>query len=222
MVIRSLGAACTAFVLLSAALLSSAPATALAAPATRAASAQLDTFADAWSHINAYSATISVFERQGDKTQNMVFDYTFRKPSDATLHARSGPNAGATLHWQGGNTVVGQRGSGMAGLFKKTLDLHDPIVTSIRGASVDELSFGAILTQIQQTPGAITELSTAWNGGDGSNALAIKPAIPATCAGLSQEIIEISKTTHVPTRVLGYEGPVLVREVDFSNVKIEQ
>jgi len=38
--------------------------------------------------------------------------------------------------------------------------------------------------------------------------------------GLTVEVVEISKTTHLPVRVLGYEGRTLVRRIDFSNVKL--
>jgi outer membrane lipoprotein-sorting protein len=216
-----LGAVCSGFVLL-AALLAPSSAKAEAPVAARAAMQKLDAFADAWSRINSYRATISVFERKGDQTQTMVFDYTFRKPSSVTLHARSGPNAGATLHWQGGETVVGQRGSGLAGVFKKTLDLHDPLVTSIRGASIDELSFGAILAHTEQAPGAIAELSGDVVDGNPTAALVLTPAAPTLSEGLSREVVEISEATHVPTRVLGYEGPSLVRKVEFSNVEIDK
>jgi hypothetical protein len=182
----------------------------------------LNAFASAWSRINAYSATITIFERKGEQFQNLVFDYTFRKPSGVTLHARSGPNTGVTLLWNGGSTVVGQRGSGLAGLFKKTLSLHDPLVTSIRGASVDELSFGAILAHAEQTPGAISEYSGEIIDGIATDAVSLTPAVPASSAAFSREVVEISTTTHVPARVLGYEGALLVRKVEFSNVKIEE
>ena len=32
-------------------------------------------------------------------------------------------------------------------MFKRTLSLHDPLVTTLRGSSIDQLSFGAILLQ---------------------------------------------------------------------------
>lgn len=189
---------------------------------TRAPKSKLVAFASAWSRITAYSATITVFERKGEQVQNLVFDYAFRKPSGATLHARLGPNAGATLLWNGGSTIVGQRGSGLAGLFKKTLPLHDPLVTTIRGSSVDELSFGAILAHAEQMPGTISEFSGEIIGGLATDAVTLIPAVPDSNAALSREVVEISTTTHLPARILGYEGALLVRKVEFSNVKTEE
>jgi hypothetical protein len=63
--------------------------------------------------------------------------------------------------------------------------LHDPLVTTLRGSSIDQLSFGAIPD-----------------------------------AGLTREVVELSAQTHLPLRVLGYEGSTLVRRIDFSNVKL--
>jgi outer membrane lipoprotein-sorting protein len=220
--VRTLAAAYAAFALLAALPTPSRAQTAPPVAAPGVADAKLQEFASAWSHINAYSATITVFERKGEQLQNLVFDYTFRKPSGVTLQARSGPNSGATLHWDGGSTVVGQRKSGLIGWFKKTFSLHDPVVTTIRGASVDELSFGAILAHAEQARGAISESSGEEIDGTATDAVSLIPAVPDPSAALSREVVEISKATHVPARILGYEGTLLVREVKFSNVKIEE
>jgi hypothetical protein len=219
--VRNLGAACAVFVLL-AALRTASAAQATAPPTVTGVSTTLNAFASAWSRINAYSATITVFERKGDQFQNVIFDYTFRRPSGVMVHARSGANTGVTLVWNGGSTLVGQRGSGLARLFKKTLSLHDPLVTTIRGSSIDELSFAAILAHAEQTPGKISEFSGEIIDGIATDAVALIPAVPAPNVALSREVVEISTTTHVPVRVLGYEGALLVRKIEFSNVKIEE
>ena len=46
------------------------------------------------------------------------------------------------------------------------------------------------------------------------------PAGSVTSAGLTREVVELSALTHLPLRVLGYEGSTLVRRIDFSNVKL--
>lgn len=97
--------------------------------------------------ISAYSATVTVFERNGTEVQNTAFDYTFHKPSTATVHYNTGPNSGVTAVWNGGNSVVAHRGSGLTAPFKKTFALHDPAVTTIRGSSNDQLRFAAILAR---------------------------------------------------------------------------
>src|SRR5579872_6319322 len=114
-------------------------------------------FEHAWANVTAYSATVAVFEREGTQVSSTVLDYTFRKPSSATVHFDAGPNAGVTVVWNGGDTVIAHRGTGLAALFKKTFPLHDPQVTTIRGSSIDQLSFAAIIAHSQGTPGLVSQ-----------------------------------------------------------------
>ena len=179
-------------------------------------------FASAWTAISGYSATLTVFEQKGTQTQHVVFDYSFRKPSKATVRVAEGPNAGVTLVWNGGATMEAHRGSGFIALFKKTISLHDPLATTIRGSSIDQLSFGAILDHARQTQGAVAQRNGPTIDGVATDELRLIPTSSETNTGLSLEIIYLSKTTHFPLRLLGYEGKTLVRVLDFANVKLER
>ena len=182
---------------------------------------ELDAFARALSGINSYSATVTIFDQKDAQTQNVVFDYTFSKPSNVTVHVIAGPNAGATLTWIGGPTIVARRGSGIAAMFSKTLSLHDPLVTTLQGASIDELSFGAILLHAQQDVARLSLTSGGTIDGVAANALTLKSSTgSAVDPGLTREIVEMSTATHLPMRVLGYAGSMLVSNVGFSNVKL--
>jgi outer membrane lipoprotein-sorting protein len=196
-------------------------ATPLLVPSGESAQAVLGQFAAAWANVTAYTATVTVFERKDTQVQNVVFDYTFRKPSNVTVHVDAGQNAGVTITWDGGSTVVAHRGSGFAALFKKSFALNDPQVTTIRGSSVDQLSFGAVLAHAQQEAGKLTQTAQAGIGGIGIDAVTLVSADPATNAGLTREVVELSASTHMPVRVLGYDGATLVRQIDFSKVILE-
>jgi hypothetical protein len=186
-----------------------------------AAAREIAAFARAWAGVSGYSATVTIFDQKGTQTQNLVFDYTFRKPSNVTVHVVAGTNAGVTLTWDGGATVVARRGSGLAAMFKRTLSLHDPLVTTLRGSSIDQLSFGAILVYGEQQAGNLSEAPGEVIGGVAVNAVILIPAGSVTDAGLTREVVELSALTHLPLRVLGYEGSTLVRRIDFSNVKLQ-
>ncbi len=177
-------------------------------------------FERAWTHISSYRATVTVFERREDVVQNVAFDYTFDKPSSATVHVVKGPNAGVTLVWNGGTTVIAHRGSGLAALFKKTMSLHDPRVTTIRGSSIDQLSFAAILAHAQDTAGPLSESAGPVIDGTPTAAVTLIPASSATDTGLAREVVDISLSTSLPVRVLGYNKTTLVRQIDFTNVRI--
>jgi len=176
-------------------------------------------FAHAWRTLKSYNATLTIFEREGAQTQNMVFDYSFTKPSSVTTRVVEGANKGARLAWDGGSTVVVRRGGGLLSMFKKTVSLHDPLVTTIRGSTVDELGFGAILAHSQQ-PGVLSQTGGGVIDGAATEAVTLIPTHPAFDARLTREVIEISKKTHLPTRVLGYEGSILVRKIDFANIHL--
>jgi hypothetical protein len=197
------------------------------APATRPVPApplnplqSLAAFAQTWAGVTAYTATVAVFDQKGTQAQNLLFDYSFRKPSNVTVHVISGPNAGVTLAWNGGATVVAWRGSGLAALFKRTLSLHDPAITTLRGSSIDQLSFGAILADAQQASGALSEGPHEVIDGVTVDVVSLITADPVTDAGLTREVLELSTTTRLPVRILGYEGTMLVRRVDFSKVTL--
>jgi hypothetical protein len=177
-------------------------------------------FEYAWGGVAGYSTAIAVFEHKGAQVQNVVFDYTFHKPSSATVHVVRGPNAGVTLEWNGGDTVVAHRGSGLLAMFKKTFSLHDPLVTTIRGSSIDQLSFAAILSHGQNTPGTASQAPGPVIEGVPTQAVAIVPTSALANTGLTLEIVDLSSTTYMPVRVLGYDGATLVRQVDFTNTKL--
>lgn len=189
-------------------------------PSDRSARALLDQFSAAWAAVTAYTTTIVVAERSNTQVQNVVLDYTFRKPSSVTVHVNAGPNAGVTMVWEGGTTVVAHRGSGLAALFKKTLSLHDPQAMTIRGSSIDQLSFGAILAHAQQEAGHLTETTQSAIDGVSVDAVTLMPADAAANGGLTREIVELSPNMHLPVRVLGYDGATLVRQIDFTKVTV--
>ena len=96
------------------------------------------------------------------------------------------------------------------------------MVMTIRGSSVDQLSFSAILAHAHQASGNVSEAPGDLIDGVLTDAVTLVPLDPAADAGLSREIIEISPTTNVPMRVLGYDGPTVVRQIDFADVKLER
>jgi outer membrane lipoprotein-sorting protein len=175
-------------------------------------------FKDLWKNVTSYSATVIVFERKGTEVESSVLDYTFRKPSSATVHFSAGPHAGVTLVWDGGDTVVAHHGTGIAALFKKTFPLHDPHVTTIRQSSIDQLSFAAILAHAQGTPGIVSQDVGPAILDIPTEAVTLVPTSSLADTGLTREVVDISVPTGLPLRILGFEGNTLVRQIDFSNV----
>lgn len=198
---------CAAILLLG---IGSAPSASLKEPSALLA------FDHAWKGVTGYSATITVFEQKGTRSQNMTFDYRFTKPSNLAVRVLAGANKGATLAWGGGKTVVVCRGSGLLSLFRKTVSLNDPLVETVRGSTINQLSFGAILAHSGQ-PGALSEAPGEVIGGVSTESVTFVPASPPADADLTREVIEISTLTHFPLRILGFDGPTLVRKIDIAD-----
>lgn len=181
---------------------------------------EIDAFAGALSGVSGYGATVTIYDQKDTQTQNVVFDYTFSKPSNVTVHVTGGPNTGVTLDWNGGSTVVAHKGSGLAAMFSKTLSLHDPLVTTLRGDSIDQLSFNAILAHVQQQTGTLSVAAAEPIDGVPVKAVTLVPSTAASNDGLTREVLVLSAVTHLPMRLLGYEGSTLVRKIELSNVKL--
>ncbi|MGA8534692.1 MAG: hypothetical protein WB615_11330 [Candidatus Tumulicola sp.] len=181
---------------------------------------ELDAFAHALAGVTNYSATVTIFDQKAAQTQNVVFDYRFSRPSNVIVHVIAGPNTGITINWDGGSTVTAHRGSGLVAMFTRTLSLHDPLVTTLQGASIDQLSFGAILSQAQQEVGRLLLAQGGVVDGVAVNSLTLLPVASAD-TGLTREVVEMSATTHLPIRVFGYDGSTLVSNIGFSNVKLQ-
>jgi hypothetical protein len=177
-------------------------------------------FRCAWENVDGYSATVTMTERVGTDVQTSVSTFTFRKPGNATLSFTTGKNAGVTLVWAGGDDVVAHRGSGLMSLFKKTFALHDPQMTTIRGSSIDELSFAAVLMHAQTTPGTMSQESGPLLAGIATEAVSLVPQTPSADGGLTLEVADLAPGTDLPLRILGYEGSTLVRQLDFSDLTL--
>lgn len=179
-------------------------------------------FEHAWAKVSAYSTRVTTFERKGTQVQNWVLDYTFRKkPLSATVHFIKGEDAGATLVWRGGKTVVGHR-AGIIAAFKRMYSLHDPKVMTIHGSSIDELSFASILAHSIGTPGAISQGSGPTILGIRTKAVTLIPISSGADTDLTREVIDISALNSLPMRALGYQGNTLVRQVDFANIRLQR
>ena len=86
------------------------------------------------------------------------------------------------------------------------------------GARGSAEHFGAILGHAQQEAGRLSEAPGGAIDGVPSDAVTLIPSAPAADAALTREVVEISTATHLPMRVLGYDGKTLVRKVEFSNL----
>ena len=189
-----------------------------AASAQAATGSGLDQFAKAWSAVQGYNATIQLYEVKGGNSEHATFAYSFAKPKTVTMHVNAGPNSGATVKWTGGSTVYASK-SGMLGItMGKTVNLNDPLVTSLRGYTVSDLCLAGILAHAKQTAGTLSSGMTTLNGNP-VTAVTLTVANPAQDNGMTREVLYLSQSTQLPVRVDGFVGNQLVRMYTFTITK---
>lgn len=176
----------------------------------------LASFAAAVSSLQGYTTSIHLFEKRGSETENAVYRYAYTKPSDVTMQIVSGPNAGASVAWNGGASVSAGKGSGFAGMFRKSVPLADPLVTSLRGYTVSDLSFPSILKHAQTTAGTLSATQAAL-GGVRTDILTLEVADPARDNDMTREVLYLDASTHLPRRIDGFVGTTLVRSYSFDS-----
>lgn len=186
--------------------------------ASAASNTALDQFAKAWSALNGYTATIQLFETKGGNTEHAVFAYTYRKPQSVTMHVNQGPSAGATVTWSGGPTVSASKSGAFGITLSKNVSLNDPLVTSLRGYTVADLSLPGILSHAQQTAGTSYSGTTTLNG-DSVTAVTLNVANPSQDNGMTREVLYLSQSTQLPVRIDGFAGDQLVRTYKFTITK---
>jgi hypothetical protein len=92
------------------------------------------------------------------------------------------------------------------------------MMTTIRGSSIDELSFDAMVAHAASISGTFSQSPGPTILGVPTEEVRL---VPATAdAGLTDEVADISTVTNLPVRLLGYENGTLVRQLDFADIKL--
>ena len=170
-------------------------------------------FSAAWAKVNAYTCTITAHEVSGTRVQDRVYTLKFRKPNATRMDITGGDGRGSAVVWDGGDTVYGHKG-GILAMFKKHLPLHDPQATSIRGTTVAEANFGALLDFAKGLKGSTM---TSKPGEDGQTDVDITVADPASAQGITRERFVLG-SNDLPVEFDQWEGDTQVKRVLYADV----
>jgi outer membrane lipoprotein-sorting protein len=172
-------------------------------------------FQTAWDAVNTYTATISSRETLNGKTQDLVYDIKYQKPTSVRLDITGGDGKGSVAVWQGGDTVRGHKG-GFLSMFKLTLNIHNPQATSIRGTTIAQSYFGAQLDHLKSLKWKSAEVTV-----DGANAtISGVPEDPASDEGIVKEVMTLG-ANGLPLELIEYDGPSSVaKDVKYADVKL--
>ena len=182
--------------------------------AAQSGAAALEKFSNAWSAVKTYKCTLTAHEVSGSRVQDRVYHLFFSKPSDTRMDIVGGDGRGGAAVWRGGDTVRGHQGGLLAGI-KLNLNLHARLATSLRGTTVAEANFGAILEHIK---GLKTKSLEAESTGDATQIVAIA-AEPSTNQNVTKELVVLGKDG-LPTTYEQYEGDTQVKKVMYTELQL--
>jgi len=191
---------------------------ALAGALPAAADTPVAAFTAAWAAVDNYTATITVHETDGKSVQDRVYHYAYKKPAFAKIDVVAGPGKGSGAVWTGGDRVRGHQGGLFSGI-KMSVAITDGRATSLRGDTIDKASFQSVADEFKN---GRVDPAPADATVDGATVDAVTVGLaPAAPGGVTREVVYLSRTTHLPVRRIGYAGDTLVKQEDFSEVKLD-
>jgi outer membrane lipoprotein-sorting protein len=137
--------------MLAATLVAASLAAALPAPAADNAPS-LDKYRAAWSHIDNYTCRIESHMVAGSKHEDRISNIYFKRPMMVRMDILQGNRPhdnGSVAVYEGGQTIRGHQGGLFSGIVK-TIDMHDPRATSIRGTVITDALLNRPLDAISQ------------------------------------------------------------------------
>ena len=172
----------------------------------------------AYAKVNDYTDDIAVHEVSGKVAEDRTYRCSFLRPSYVKVEVTSGPGRGSGAVWTGGDKVSGHQGGFLSGIHVK-VGRHDKRALSLRGATIDSGTLGAMLDQFAQTKGTVTKTEAKIIDGQLADAFALKPADPQALGGVTRVELDISRTTNLPIRRAEYVDEQLVKSEDVTNLK---
>ena len=184
------------------------------ASATTAGDAALAKYEAAWQKVKTYACTFTAHEVSGTRVQDRTYALQFRKPYDTRMDITGGDGRGGAAVWQGGDRVRGHQG-GFLSFIKLNLNIHDSKAVSIRGSTIADINFGALLDHVKGLKGATIDATTA----QGQTRINVAVADPAVDNNVTKELIVLG-SNDLPVEYDQWEGDNLVKHIIFSDVQL--
>jgi outer membrane lipoprotein-sorting protein len=187
-------------------------------PAAAATAPAIAAFDEAFEKVNDYTVTIRAHEVKGDRTQDRVYHYWFKKPNMAKTLIVSGDGQGSGGVWKGGDTVSGHQG-GMLAFIHLNVSIHDSRATSLRGYTIPDGLLQNEVDKYRQIKGELTQRAGPEINGAATDAVELKVADPSAYDGVTRMEIFLNKETHFPVRQVRWAGDQNVADETFTDLK---
>jgi outer membrane lipoprotein-sorting protein len=188
----------------------------LAAPAANTPA--ITAFDEAFAKVNDYTVTIRAHEVKGDRVQDRVYKYWFKKPNMAKTLITSGDGSGSGGVWKGGDTVSGHQG-GMLSFIHLKVSIHDGRATSLRGYTIPEGLLQNEVDRYRNTKGEVSQRPGPAIDGIPTDEIDLKIADPSSDGGITRATLYLNKETHWPVRQVRWEGDKIVADETFTDLK---
>jgi outer membrane lipoprotein-sorting protein len=175
-------------------------------------------FDQAFAATNDYQAILHVHEVKGTDTQDRVYQYEFMKPHFAKTLILDGDGKGSGGVWAGGDQISGHQGGILSGFHRK-VDVTDPRAVSLRGVTIPQGLLQRIVENYATTAGKLTQTEGGKINGVLTDRLDLKVADPVSNAGVTEQILYLSKETHWPVRQIMYDGSQIVLDEAVNDLK---
>jgi outer membrane lipoprotein-sorting protein len=167
-----------------------------------------------WDHIDSYECRVTVHEALGSRVQDRVYLVRFVKPAQMRVDIIDGDGRGSVAIWDGGPTVHGHQG-GMLSVFKLSVDMHSKLATDLRGASIDQGNFGALIDHLKAMDPSLVQTTT-----DGDKTILVVQIDPAKPAGDITREVYILGADWLPLEYYQYDEDRVVKHVIASGLKL--
>lgn len=185
-----------------------------AASATTSGEQALTKYAAAWEKVNSYTCTIVAREVSGTRVQDRTYAMKFRRPFDTRMDVTGGDDRGGAGVWRGGDTVKGHQG-GFFSFVKLNLNIHDPKAVSVRGTTIADANFGALLQHIKGLKGATIDATA-----EGSlTKINVAVADPTADENVTKELMVLG-ANNLPVEYDQWEGDNEVKRVTYSDLTL--
>ncbi|HLJ82690.1 MAG TPA: hypothetical protein VKT51_00770 [Candidatus Eremiobacteraceae bacterium] len=184
------------------------------AVASPAGDAALAKWTKAWSQVQTYTVTMTARETQGSDVQDRVYDLYYAAPNHVRMDIVDGAGKGSQALWTGGDTVDGHQG-GFLRFIHLHLKLTNPIATSMRGVTIAQATFGAVLDMIKALKASSLDAATV---GD-TTTITATVADPTTDGGITKDVVYLA-SNGLPTGYDQYEGDIDVNHMVYSDLKV--
>jgi outer membrane lipoprotein-sorting protein len=191
----------------------------LAAAAAPQTTPAITAFDEAFTRVDDYSVTVTAHEVKGDRVQDRVYHYWFKRPNMAKTLIVSGDGRGSGGVWKGGDQVSGHQG-GLLSFIHLKVSIHDPRATSLLGYTIPDGLLQNEVDKYKEVKGELTQRDGPQIGGVATDEIDLKIADPSANDGMTMAKLFLDKQSHWPLRQVRYRGDEIVADETFTALRV--